>query len=74
MRTTRLKLARVKSGKRQRDLAVAVGVDHTYLSRLENGSCLPSIKLLQKLAGELKVSAAELFADFELGEAWKHGQ
>ncbi len=61
---TALKIARIKAGKRQADVARPVGIDITTLSRIENGHIRPSLATLQKLARVLAVSLDELAADF----------
>lgn len=45
----------------QRELAAALGIDHTYLSKLENDRCLPpSAKLIKAMARELATDAEAL--------------
>jgi len=44
----------------QRELAVKVGVDYTYLSKLENDHVEPSEKVIRSLAKHLELNAEEL--------------
>ena len=46
----------------QRDLADRVGVDFTYISKMENGRLenSPSVETIQKIANELETNADEL--------------
>ena len=52
--------ARRKKGFSQRELAAKVGVDYTYLSKLENDHIEPSEKVIRELALHLGVNAEEL--------------
>lgn len=52
--------ARRKKRLSQRDLAVKVGVDYTYLSKLENDRVEPSEKVIRSLAEHLELNAEEL--------------
>ena len=45
----------------QAELADALGIDFKYLSRLETGIASPSIKIIEKMAGVLKINIAQLF-------------
>lgn len=45
---------------RQIDLAVAVGIDCSYLSAIENGKRNPTVLLLQNIATALNVPLQEL--------------
>jgi len=58
----RIRQLRTEQGLTQRQLADAVGIDFTYLSKIENTSLQysPSTKTLRKLANELKTSELEL--------------
>ena len=51
---------RKKARLRQIDLAVAVGIDCSYLSGIENGHRNPTILLLNNIATVLDVSLEEL--------------
>lgn len=52
--------ARRKKRLSQRELAVKVGVDYTYLSKLENDHVEPSEKVIRSLAKHLELNAEEL--------------
>jgi transcriptional regulator with XRE-family HTH domain len=58
----RVRELRKAAGLTQRDLADTVGVDFTYLSKIENGrlESTPSIKTIQALAAALHVDDLEL--------------
>ena len=51
---------RKKLGLSQIDLAVAVGIDRSYLSEIENGHRNFTIMLLQNIATALSVSLEDL--------------
>ena len=51
---------RKKNGMSQIDLAVAVGIDRSYLSEIENGHRNFTIMLLQNFATALSVSLEDL--------------
>ena len=55
-----IRFFRKKSGMSQIDLAVAVGIDRSYLSEIENGHRNFTIMLLQNLATALSVSLEDL--------------
>jgi transcriptional regulator with XRE-family HTH domain len=59
----RLRNLRIQRGFTQRALARRVegGVDLSYISRIERGDQLPSLKVLQKLGRALDVSLREFF-------------
>lgn len=52
--------ARRKKRLSQRDLAAKVGVDYTYLSKLENNHLEPSEKVIRSLAEHLDLNTEEL--------------
>lgn len=54
---------RKEKGLRQIDLAVAVGIDSSYLSEIENKKRNPTILLLDNIATVLEVSLIELLSD-----------
>jgi transcriptional regulator with XRE-family HTH domain len=60
----RIRELRKGCGLTQRKLAEAVGIDFTYLSKIENNTVpySPSAKTLKKLANELNVDEWELLA------------
>ena len=59
----RLRTLRLQQGLTQRELArrVAGGVDLSYISRIERGEQLPSLKVLQRLGSALGASLKEFF-------------
>jgi len=56
-----LRLLRVSLGKKQEDVADAVGISANYLSLIENGKRQPSYDIMKNLAKEYAVPAT-LFA------------
>lgn len=59
-----LKLARIKKGIKQKDLAQKVGITSQYLMNLEKGTAKnPSITIMRSLSEELNCSVQELFFD-----------
>ena len=54
---------RKEKGLRQIDLAIAVGIDSSYLSEIENKKRNPTILLLDNIATVLEVSLVELLRD-----------
>jgi transcriptional regulator with XRE-family HTH domain len=64
----RLRRVRIERGLSQRDLS-GPGVSYTYVSRIENGSRVPSVKALRRLAEKLGVSVEYLETGDDLGEA-----
>jgi transcriptional regulator with XRE-family HTH domain len=57
----RLRELRLQNGFNQRDLAEKVGIDFTYLSKIENDKMSPpSQETIRKLAEELEVDLDEL--------------
>jgi len=60
---TRLRALRLAAGYSQRELADAVRIDFTYLSKLENGrGQVPSNATIKRLAGVLKENPEEFTA------------
>ena len=57
---TRLKLARLKAGYSQKDLADRVGVTPGSVSQWEVGRTFPSVKKLVKLADILNITVEEV--------------
>jgi len=57
---TNLRRLRHARGLSQDDLAYEAEVSRSYLSQLEKGAFYASLKVVGKLAGVLKVEAAEL--------------
>ena len=59
----RIRALRHAHGRKQRELALAAGIDFTYLSKLENGHGKPpSEETIRRLAKELSGDAEELLA------------
>ena len=60
-----LNVRRLRRGKElsQEKFALEFGVDRTYISGIERGVRNPTILIVERLAGALDVSVAELFAD-----------
>src|ERR1044072_2325787 len=58
----KIKELRKEKGLTQRELADAVGIDFTYLSKIENGNLpySPSVATLKRLAGRLEIDELEL--------------
>jgi transcriptional regulator with XRE-family HTH domain len=57
-----VKLIRVASGKKQKEVAEDAGVSSNYLSLVENGKREPSVGFLRKLAKVLGVPVGLFFA------------
>ena len=55
-----LKRIRTDKNMSQGDIARALGVDHGYMSNIENGKRNPTLATITKLAEALKVSVGEL--------------
>lgn len=64
----RIKIYRVKRGLTQEKLAEKVGVNETYISRVETGSAKPSLKLLFNLSVVLETTMDNLIVDSKLIE------
>jgi transcriptional regulator with XRE-family HTH domain len=56
---------RLKSGLSQEKLALASGLDRTFISLLERGLRQPSLTTLVTLAGPLQTTATQLVAETE---------
>lgn len=59
----KLKELRKNRGLSQDDLAIAIGVHKSHVSRYERGLALPSIEVADKIATTLKVGIEELISD-----------
>ncbi len=60
---SRIRELRVKKDLNLRDFAQRIGIDFTYLSKIENGKVEPpSEKIIRVMAKELDVDAEELLA------------
>jgi len=55
-----LRLARMRNGMSQEDLASAAGIDRTYVSGIERGVRNPTITVLARFAEALKTTCAQL--------------
>lgn len=53
-----LKLARVRAGRKQWEVAAKVGVSGTVLSRIESGAVIPSDELIARLWAEIRPTEA----------------
>jgi transcriptional regulator with XRE-family HTH domain len=58
----RLRTLRRERGLTQRELAVLVQLDFTYLSKLENSADIPGEKAVRRIAKELEADPDELLA------------
>lgn len=65
MRPTAIKLARIRAGIKQCELAQVTGLGVSTLSRLENGIGKPMLRTLQILSKTLNVTIEELAKDYE---------
>ena len=68
----KIKQLRIQSGKRQKDLAMAIGVDVPAYSRYEHGERRPKREQVLKLARIFKTDADELVAMWLADEAYSH--
>jgi transcriptional regulator with XRE-family HTH domain len=59
----KLKELRKNKGLSQDDLAIAIGVHKSHVSRYERGLALPSIEVADKIATTLQVGIEELISD-----------
>ena len=67
----RVRQERQKYGMSLNDLAEATGISASYLSLLENGKTIPSIKVLDKICNYFSIHISVLFQeDDELGEVF----
>lgn len=64
----RLRHARLSRGLRLADLASMADCSESYLSKVENGRTTPSLRMLHRIAAELGMSIAELFAESAPGD------
>ena len=65
----KIKQLRISSGKRQKDLAKAIGVDMPAYSRYEHGERRPKREQVQRLARIFKTDPDELIAMWLADEA-----
>lgn len=59
----RLKRIRVERGLTQKELASQIGIDFTYIGKIERDEQLPSLKILIKIADALSVPLCLFFVD-----------
>lgn len=59
----RLKRLRLEKGLTQKELAAKVGLDYTYIGKIERGEQLPSLKILLKISEVLSVPVNHFFQD-----------
>lgn len=59
-------------GVKQGPLADRVGVSLSYLSRIETGKRSADVRLLAKLAAELKIKVVDFFSE-DILEQWREG-
>ena len=59
----RIRFLRKKKGLNQGELAEAIGINPSHLSRLENGKYQPSVDALQRIAQALEVSVDYLLSE-----------
>lgn len=59
----RIKNARMRSGLTLAELAKGVGVSTSYISLVENGKSVPSLKILDKICTRLSMHLSALFID-----------
>ena len=62
----RIKIARVQLGLAQTDAARKAGISSNYLSLIERGKKIPSLKTLSRLASVLEIPMASLIQDDQL--------
>lgn len=49
-----LKIARIRTGRRQWEVAAKVGVSGTVLSRIESGAIEPTAEMVERIRAELR--------------------
>jgi len=57
---SKLKLVRLQKGLKTKEVAKKLNVSVSYVSKLENGSAVVTIQILQKLASVYEIPAKEL--------------
>jgi len=63
---TKIKIARLRAGLLQWDMAQKVGVTESYYAKIENGRIKPIEEKLKIIAQILNLKAEELFDEVEL--------
>lgn len=59
----RIKKIRVERGLTQKEIASKVGIDFTYIGKIERGEQLPSLKILTKIGDALSIPVNYFFQD-----------
>ncbi len=73
----RIRKIRVERGLTQKELASKVGIDFTYIGKIERGEQLPSLKILLKIAEALSLPFGcfledkDTVAALEMANGWK---
>lgn len=73
----RIRKIRVERGLTQKELASKVGIDFTYIGKIERGEQLPSLKILLKIADALSLPFGcfledkDTVAALEMANGWK---
>lgn len=73
----RIRKIRVERGLTQKELASNVGIDFTYIGKIERGEQLPSLKILLKIADALSLPFGcfledkDTVAALEMANGWK---
>lgn len=73
----RVRNIRVERGLTQKELASKVGIDFTYIGKIERGEQLPSLKILLKIAEALSLPFGcfledkDTVAALEMANGWK---
>lgn len=70
---TNVRRIRVALGISQERLAFDAGIDRSYLGGMERGEANPTVDVLDRIAGTLGVSLADLFATVEEGATTNPG-
>lgn len=66
--TEGLSYHRKRKGLKQRDLAAALDIDQSFVSKLENGKLIPDAYLLGRICSVLGVKANQVFSRYILKE------
>lgn len=61
--------ARASAGVSQEALALASGVERSYLGRIERGQSMPTLAVVLKLARALKISSGDIVEKVDLATA-----
>ena len=56
---------RLEKGVSQEDIAEVIGIDRSYMGRLERGEASPSLSLILKIAKSLNISSSLLLGETE---------